>query len=172
MDDKDLIRRLRQHEPYRSLWNRGKGYEKVWCERDILYVWYLTSRDKDNPKKNLSYDSRVKELRDELFDGKYPEDPIVEEALKKARNYEKLPEESLVEAATEVAHRLTDYFNSVRFNQVTTSGTMMFDPLSVMNMLLKVGGVVKSLSDLREQMSKSQSGKKIYGGGNTGDYEE
>jgi hypothetical protein len=49
---------------------------------------------------------------------------------------------------------------------------MMFDPLSVMNMLLKVGGVVKSLSDLREQMSKSQSGKKIYGGGNTGDYEE
>lgn len=173
MENQDLVSRLKRHEPYKTLWNRGKGYEKIWCERDILYVWYLTSKEKDNPYRNLSPSIRVRELQSDLFSDKYPSDPIVENAIKRAREFERLPEENLVEAATDVAHKLTEYFDKVDFTQTTQSGAMTYDPLQVMNMLKQVGAVVRSLSDLREQMSKSQSGKeKIYGGGDKGDYEE
>lgn len=172
----ERIRKLREHEPYKSLWNHGKGYDKDWAKRDIIYVWYVTSKESDNPYRNLQFADRKKEAR---RDCGYPDTwefhPGIDNAIAKLKSLNQTTEERLLDAALESGEELVRYFERA------ASGTQIRDingniiptvsPSELMKNLKDVGGVIKSLQSLREQAAKGAENKQVYGGANIGHFE-
>lgn len=170
------IRELREHEPYKTLWSQGKGYDKDWAKRDILYVWYVTSREQDNPYRNLSFEERKKEARS---DCEYPVTwefhEGIDRAIEKLRWLNQTTEERLIDAALESGEELVRYFNRAAAggNARDAEGRLipMINVSELVKNLKEVGGVIKSLQSLREQAAKGAEGRKAYGDATIGDYE-
>ena len=175
LDDND-IKTLRKHEPYDSIWDQGKGYDKEWAKRDISYVWYVTSRDKDNPYKNLSLDERKIQAREHC---KYPVTwefhPGIDRAIQRLLGLNKTVEERLLDSALAAAEELIRYFNRASVGQTRKDENGHIIPLTpateLMKNLKEVGSVVKSLQSLREQASRAEANSQAYGKVEIGEFE-
>lgn len=172
----ERIRSLREHEPYKSLWNQGKGYEKDWAKRDILYVWYVTSRESDNPYRNLQFSDRKKEARRDCgYSDTWEFHPGIDNAIERLKSFNQTTEERLLEASLEAGEELVRYFNRAASGQQIRdiNGNILpsIPASELMKNLKDVGGVIKSLQSLREQAAKGAENKQIYGGAEIGHFE-
>lgn len=170
------IRSLREHEPYKALWNQGKGYDKEWAKRDIMYVWYVTSREQDNPYRNLPFEERKKEARKDCdFPVTWEFHPGIDHAIERLKMLNQTIEERLLDAAIESGEELIRYFNRAAGGgtQRDSNGNILptVNPSQLMKDLKEVGGVIKSLQSLREQAAKGIEGRNVYGSASIGEYE-
>ena len=170
------IRQLREHEPYKSLWNQGKGYDKEWAKRDILYVWYVTSREQENPYRNLTIEERKKEAKSDCeYPATWEFHPGIDHAIERLKSLNQTTEERLLDAALQSGEELVRYFNraSTGGNARDVNGNLIpsVNASQLMKDLKEVGGVIKSLQSLREQAAKGAEGRKTYGNAEIGEFE-
>lgn len=169
----ERVKELMVIEPYKSLYDRGKGYEKEWARRDIWFVYCMTSMGMDNPYRNLNMMTRY----DDIFFDIYPKgwkkhDSVVDGAIERARFMGKSVEDRLLESSIHAAEQLAEYFGGVNFLDRTVNGQYMYDPGAVLSQLKQVGGVLVSLKSLRDEHSKASGGGRVRGGEDKGDYED
>ena len=94
-----------------------------------------------------------------MKDSKYRPDPAVEEAIEKYKDLQATPSMRLLEASVRTIHNLTNYLENVDLQERDKNGKPIYKPADVTTSLKSIGGIVESLTKVRQQVEREQTSK-------------
>jgi hypothetical protein len=158
---------------FKAIWDNDEELMKKNAYNKLSYVVFLCDMSLDNPYRNYADEDREIVLKTDFFgdpDYELPQDVI--DAIKKYKSLQETVSVRMLRAAKNAADKLSEYFDSIDFKEVDKMGKPIYSAKDVSSNLKEIGGIVKSLSTLEDQVRKEQATSgKIRGGGDIGDYE-
>jgi len=158
---------------FKTIWDNDKDKLKKNAYNKLSYVVFLCDMSLDNPYRNYADQDRDLTLRKDFFcDENINLEEDIEKAIKKYRDLQETVSVRMLRAAKKAADKLSEYFETINFKEVDKMGKPIYSARDVASNLKEIGGIVKSLSILEDQVRREQAtGGKIRGGGEIGDYE-
>lgn len=139
---------------FEKVWNSDRSSSKSKARAAFAYIYHST----DPQSSYVNSPSRETEVRSDFLAGKKPTKAVTV-AKEKYRLLIVTPEQRLLEGALALADKLAKYFTDIDFTLVDDKGNLVHDPHKAMTSLQKVGVVMKSLKQLREQVEKGKEEK-------------
>ena len=139
---------------FRTLWDRDKSKDKDKALQELAYVYYLS--DFKSPYL-LSLDMSIVSdtvAKDFMKDESYKPDQEVEEAISKYKELQITPSMRLLTASLTTVNRLTDYLEEVDLNERDDKNKPIYKPSDITNSRKSIGGIVESLTKVRDQVEK------------------
>ena len=139
---------------FRTLWDRDNSKDKDKALQELAYVYYLS--DFKSPYL-LSLDISIVAdtvAKDFMRDEKYEPDEEVKEAIEKYKELQITPSMRLLNASLTTVNRLTDYLEEVDLNERDDKNKPIYKPSDITNSLKSIGGIVESLTKVRNQVEK------------------
>ena len=139
---------------FRTLWDRDKSKDKDKALRELAYVYYLS--DFKSPYL-LSLDMSIVAntvAKDFMKDESYKPNKEIEEAISKYKELQITPSMRLLTASLTTVNRLTDYLEEVDLNERDDKNKPIYKPSDITNSLKSIGGIVESLTKVRDQVEK------------------
>jgi len=178
MTNEERVKKLRQHQPYKDVYEAkgGKGYEKKYAERDVLLVWYCTSKDQDNPYRNIPPNQRKKEaMRDMKYSAAWELNQEVDDAIERLKTLNKTIEERMLDAAEQSMEAVIRYFNNASLDETRVDADGNRIPIVSITDLVKnlkeAGSLLKSIQSLKEQSAKGAENRRALGDASIGEFE-
>ena len=145
---------------FRTLWDRDDSKDKDKALQELAYVYYLS--DFKSPYL-LSLDLSIVAdtvAKDFMRDESYIPDEKVEEAINKYKELQITPSMRLLKASLTTVNRLTDYLEEVDLSERDDKNKPIYKPSDITNSLKSIGGIVESLTKVRDLVEKeiTQSG--------------
>lgn len=158
---------------FKTIWEGDKDKLKATAYNKLSYVVFLCDMSLDNPYRNYADHDRELVLKRDFFkDENAVLDEDVVNAIKKYKDLQETVSVRMLRAAKKAADKLSEYFETIDFKEVDKMGKPIYSARDVASNLKEIGGIVKSLSTLEDQVRKEQvTSGKIRGGGDIGDYE-
>jgi len=146
------------------IWDTDKTKDKSKAVTKLSYIYFLC--DFKSPYVLSVPPESLKSTvgRDFMKDEDYEPDVKMILAIKKYRELQRTPSMGLLEASTTTIHKLSSYLRSVDLTERDKSGKPLYKPSDVTNALKSIGGIVESLSKVREQIEKETIKKGILRG--------
>ncbi|QDP46367.1 MAG: hypothetical protein GOVbin1709_29 [Prokaryotic dsDNA virus sp.] len=139
---------------FKALWDRDESKNKSTALSELAYVYYLS--DFKSPYL-LSLDISVVKhtvAKDFMKDENYKPDDLVEEAIKKYKSLQETPSMRLLNSSLVTVSKLTDYLESVDLDERDDKNKPIYKPSDITNSLKSIGGIVESLTKVRDQVEK------------------
>ena len=149
---------------FKVLWDRDKTKHKGTAVKEISYIVLLYSFK----SPYLAYsekDRRIKILQDYFNGEDWKPDDTVKAAIKRYNELQETATTRLLNASLRLCDKVTEYFDSIDFNQKDKLGKPIHTLNDVVKNMKDVGPVVKSLESLKDQVLKEQMDKSIIRGG-------
>jgi len=157
---------------FNELWKRDKTKDKMKAIKELSYIVFMYDLSVDNPYRGYLEVERNKVLKSDFFNEKWEPDKDVEKAIKKFRELTETTNTRLLSSARSAAEKLASYFEEVDFKQLDAQGKPAYSARELASNLAAVGSIVKSLSQLEEQVRKeSMESSLARGGSDIGIYE-
>lgn len=158
---------------FKKIWDEDKDELKQEAYNKLSFIVFLCDMSLDNPYRNYADHDREKVLKKDFFkDEEYILTEELDNAIKKYRDLQETVSVRMLRAAKKAADKLSEYFETINFKEVDKMGKPIYSARDVASNLKEIGGIVKSLSTLEDQVRKEQATSgKIRGGGEIGDYE-
>ena len=146
------------------IWDTDKTKDKSKAVTKLSYIYFLC--DFKSPYVLSVPPESLKSTvgRDFMKDEDYEPDVKMILAIKKYRELQRTPSMGLLEASTTTIHKLSSYLRSVDLTERDKSGKPLYKPSDVTNALKSIGGIVESLSKVREQIEKETIKKGVLRG--------
>ncbi len=145
---------------FRKIWDRDKTVGKHKAMDEIAYVTFLCSYNSKNPYNAYSHVIKETKVRKDTIDRE--PDKLIKDAILRYRELQKTASSKLVENAIKAADVLADYFGGVKKE----------DAGEIIRNMERLGGVVKTLESLKNQLRKEQlEAASVRGGAEIGPYE-
>lgn len=157
---------------FNELWRRDKTKDKVKAIKEISYIVFMYDLSVDNPYRGYLEIERMRVLKEDFFDSKWEPDKLVEKAIKKFKDLTETTNTRLLASAKSAAEKLASYFEEVDFKKLDSQGKPMYSARELASNLAAVGSIVKSLSQLEEQVRRETLDSSLArGGSDIGMYE-
>jgi hypothetical protein len=158
---------------FKKIWDNDKDKLKKNAYNKLSYVVFLCDMSLDNPYRNYADQDREITLKRDFFhDENINVEEDISDAIRKYRELQETVSVRMLRAAKKAADKLSEYFETINFKEVDKMGKPVYSARDVASNLKEIGGIVKSLSILEDQVRREQAtGGKIRGGGEIGDYE-
>lgn len=140
---------------FRDIWMADEDDDKTMARKELAYVYHMASPMSSYAK--LSADEKENEVRRDYIgmDGWEPSE-LVKDAIKKYRRLNTTELMRLLDSASGVADKLSEYFDNIDFEELNTQGLPKYEASTIINSLAKLSSVVKSIRELREQVKREQ----------------
>jgi hypothetical protein len=139
---------------FKALWDRDKSNSKGTALSELAYVYYLS--DFKSPYL-LSLDISIVEYtvaKDFMKDESYKPDKVIKEAINKYKSLQETPSMRLLKSSLVTVSKLTDYLETVDLDERDDKNKPIYKPSDITNSLKSIGGIVESLTKVREQVEK------------------
>ena len=158
---------------FKSIWDKDKSKLKEEAYGKLSYIVFLCDMSLDNPYRNYADQDRELVLKKDFFgDETHLLTEDINLAIKKYRELQETVSVRMLRAAKKAADKLSEYFETIDFKKLDSMGKPVYSARDVASNLKEIGGIVKSLSTLEDQVRKEQAtAGKIRGGGDIGEFE-
>lgn len=155
---------------FKTIWESDKSKEKELAFNQLAFIAHMV--DIRSPYREYDEPARKEILMKEFS--------ISSNQLKKLGPALKLYEElattraiRLLVAAFSGVDKITEYFHTADLNEVDEKGALVHKPTDMARNLKEVGGIVKSLRELRKTVEEEQAvSGNIRGGGEVSEWEK
>ena len=157
---------------FNDIWKRDKTKDKVKAIKEISYIVFMYDLSVDNPYRGYLETERRHVLKQDYFTPTWEPDELVEKAIKKFKELTETTNTRLLASARSAAEKLAFYFEEVDFKKVDAQGKPAYSARDLASNLAAVGNIVKSLTQLEEQIRKEALDSSLArGGSDIGIYE-
>tara|TARA_R100001463_G_C3450119_1_gene213573 strand:+ start:160 stop:705 length:546 start_codon:yes stop_codon:yes gene_type:complete len=142
---------------FKALWTRDKSKEKLKAMRELSYIYFIC--DYKSPYRDSYALSRLEAMvcKDFMKDEKYTPDAKVSAAKSKYKELQKTPSMLLLDASLQTVNKLTDYLQNIDLTERDKNDKPIYKPSDVTSSLKNIGGIVESLSKVKESVEKEMS---------------
>ena len=142
---------------FKDLWDRDKSKDKLKAHREISYVYFIA--DYKSPYRSSLTEDKLHGVvaKDFMKDAKYKPDSNVLAAIEKYKELQKTPSMLLLDASIQTVHKLINYLQDIDLTERDKSDKPIYKPSDVTTSLKNIGGIVESLSKVRESVEKEVS---------------
>lgn len=152
-----------------KIWDRDKTVEKLIALKELKFITFLC--DYLSPYRDLIDDLKESTIIKDLFTEPWSPDQDIKEAIIKYRELQQTPNMRLLLSAKRNVDKLSNYFDTIDFNEVDNYGKPKYSAKDLSSNLKDVGQIVKSLSMLEKQVQTELSEKNARGQNEIGPYE-
>lgn len=149
---------------FRELWEKEENASNKLA---FVYHYCQSQHNPSNAYYNLSPEKRLEILKSDYIKEKnwdIDKDELVKKAINKYSTLIPTASSAMLKSAEITAHRLSEYFSAVDFNKtkMDKEGNEIdfYDPKKIVDTLKNLNGVVKTIQELRLQVSKEWQGNK------------
>ena len=140
---------------FNTLWKRDKTKDKVKAIKEISFIVFMYDLSVDNPYRGYLETERMLVIKRDFFnDTNWEPDKEVTQAIKKFKELTETTNSRLLGSARSAAEKLAFYFEEVNFKEMDSQGKPKYSARELASNLAAVGSIVKSLSQLEEQVRK------------------
>ncbi len=154
----------------KKIWDRDKSKDKETAFKEISYIVFLC--DFHSPYKDIHESKRGIQIIKELFGEKWEPDLEILAAIKTYKILQETPSMRLLYTAIRNLDKLSDYFDSIDFEKNDSMGKPKYSALDLTRNLKEVGNIVKSLSNLKNQVHLELENQSVRGDSEVGFFEE
>ena len=142
---------------FKALWERDKSKTKAKAMSELSYVYFVC--DYKSPYRSSFTINNLEAMvsKDFMKDEKYNPDIKVCTAIDKYKELQRTPSMLLLDASLQTVHNLTDYLQNIDLTERDKHDKPVYKPSDVTNSLKSIGGIVESLSKVRESVEKEIS---------------
>lgn len=142
---------------FQAIWKRDKTKDKLKAMRELSYVYFVC--DYKSPYRSSLTLNRLESMvaKDFMKDEAYAPDPKISAAVDKYKELQKTPSMMLLDASLKTVHNLIDYLQNVDLQERDKNDRPIYKPSDVTSSLKNIGGIVESLSKVRESVEKEMS---------------
>jgi len=157
---------------FKKLWDKDKTKLKGKATQEISYVVFLCDESITNPYRAYKDEEREFVLKKDFMGEDWIPSEDVLAAIKKYKELKQTTNSRLLRSAKRAADKLAEYFDTVDFSLMDSTGKPIYSSRELSSNLKEVAGIVKSLSLLEDMVRKEQSeSSSVRGGGDVGLYE-
>jgi len=142
---------------FKDIWKRDKTKDKLKAMRELSYVYFVC--DYKSPYRSSFTLNRLEVMvaKDFMKDESYTPDSKISAAVDKYKELQKTPSMMLLDASLKTVHNLIDYLQNVDLQERDKNDRPIYKPSDVTSSLKNIGGIVESLSKVRESVEKEMS---------------
>jgi len=142
---------------FKDLWDRDKTKDRLKAHRELSYVYFIS--DYKSPYRSSLTEDKLHEVvaKDFMKDEKYKACSKVLAAIDKYKELQKTPSMLLLDASVQTVHKLINYLQEIDLTERDKSDKPIYKPSDVTTSLKNIGGIVESLSKVRESVEKEVS---------------
>lgn len=142
---------------FKDIWKRDKTKDKLKAMRELSYVYFVC--DYKSPYRSSFTLNRLEAMvsKDFMKDEKYTPDSKISAAIEKYKELQRTPSMLLLDASLQTVHNLIDYLQNVDLQERDKNDRPIYKPSDVTSSLKNIGGIVESLSKVRESVEKEMS---------------
>ena len=139
---------------FKKIWDDDSTNDKSVALKQLAYVYYIS--DFKSPYLLSSNPDQVAKLiaKDFMKDEDYVPTSEVMLAIDKYKSLQETPSMRLLSASLSTIHNLSTYLENVNLEERDDRGKPIYKPNDVTGSLSKIGGIVESLTKVREQVEK------------------
>jgi hypothetical protein len=152
-----------------KIWDRDKTKDKAKAMKELKFIVFLC--DFLSPYKDLLDDLKQKVIIEDIFKEDWEPDDTINKAIEKYRELQQTPNMRLLLSAKRNVDKLSNYFDTINFNEVDNYGKPKYSAKDLSSNLKDVGQIVKSLSMLEKQVQTEISENNVRGQAEIGPYE-
>ena len=154
----------------KKLWDRDKSDAKETGFKEISYIVFLC--DFHSPYRDIHESKRSGYIIQDLFPKNWKPDKAILSAVKTYKELQETPSMRLLYTAVRNLDKLSDYFDSIDFAEEDSMGKPKYSALDLTRNLKEVGNIVKSLSNLKNQVRLELENQSIRGDSEIGMLED
>lgn len=139
---------------FRDIWDSDTTADKFKAQKELAYVYHMC--DSKSVFKNLSKKDKKDAIVQELFDGVFVEDELIQEAIKTYKKLTETPALRLLRSSIMACDKLSEYFEEVDFILKDSNNKPLFTAKDVAINLEKVGNIRESLIKLEQAVQKEE----------------
>jgi len=149
---------------FAALVDRDDTEHKTEAARELAYVYHVV--DPTSPYGDMDESVKKERVGADLFDDEeYEPDEKIQAAMEKYRELNVTESMMLLESARQTVHNLRTYFEEADFTKRDDNGKLVWKAKDAVRNLEKLGGVVESLNELKNQVEKEQHSQRDNRGG-------
>jgi hypothetical protein len=142
---------LLEVEEFRIIWERDKSKGKAKAKKEIAYIYFTESLERDNPYTDMEGVERERKVVKDVFGGDFTPDKEIRAACDKlSQFYKSTFSYKYFRTSLEAAENLRDYLENVNYSERTKSEGMVHDPKKVQTILMDTRKTLTSLKELRD----------------------
>lgn len=139
---------------FKDIWDRDETQEKYRAQKELAYIYHTC--DSKSVFKNLSKKDKKEAITQELFDGIFVEDDLIQEGIKTYKKLTETPALRLLRSSINACDKLSEYFEDVDFLLKDGNNKPLFTAKDVATNLEKVGNIRESLIKLEQAVQKEE----------------
>ena len=162
---------------FEKIWNRDKNKEKVKARKELIFVYAMSSNNKDNIWRDfIDLKEREEIVIKDLF-GKekwYPDKIVINAINKFKERYPKTAEEILLESSKLAMLKIKDYLDNLDLTETDDTGRLKHNPKIILEVAKQAVVTYLQISDVIEKIesNKKLNNNKIKGNSEKGYFED